>query len=48
MDEMKTPTIDRYVGAKLRKVQRARTLKGRIKAMEEYRRFVAQLYGLWQ
>ncbi|MGD0511355.1 MAG: hypothetical protein ABSA33_05970 [Candidatus Micrarchaeaceae archaeon] len=44
---VETPTIDKYVELKLKKVQRARTPKGRLKAVIEYSKFVKGLDSLW-
>ncbi len=44
---VETPTIDKYVGLKLKKVQRARTPKGRVKAVIEYNQFIRDMNGLW-
>jgi len=46
--DVRTPTIDKYVGIKLKKVQRARTMKGRLKAVVEYNQFVNGLNDLWR
>jgi hypothetical protein len=48
MEAIETPTIDKYVGLKLKKVQRARTPKGRIKAVLEYNHFIKEVGNLWK
>jgi hypothetical protein len=45
---VETPTIDKYIGIRLKKIQRARTIKGRLKAVMEYKRFINGLNGLWK
>lgn len=48
MEAIETPTLDKYVGLKLKKVQRAKTTKGRLKAVIEYNRFVREVNSLWK